>query len=492
MFSAGARPIDRSKAVTNYEEPKTIIYSDDFERFTTSSTQDQVYLDSMFSMMDAGNVTIVEHNGSKAIKYTKVSTDCVGYIGAGACGDSLAKLELSKLYRFSFNLEIDMSAGSSLWIEYPGSHHWTNVWFDSSNVIHTDNKDATFNISFSNGVCSFFANGQTAPTNMKLTFYPSAAGDNFIMDNFVIEEVDSMLNYSNFNNNNVGDAALATSSAIANVWNGGADYTNVAIAQDAITGKKYLNVTDTATGDYRWPLFYFNNLTTMQVGHRYRFDINMPQSNFVEMYIYVPGNWGSYTYITITSAGAVTYAATNNEWQENASFVDGRLIIDVKATEALNQVLIIFKALQNEALNVRIDEFAFYDLDLLDAKKYANELLDKTSVCDATGAVNNITSAIWEELSDDYAALESTAKAAFLSYTADQNSVYAISRALARYSFIAHKYNTLNNFLGIDLGAGSNSFNILPVKSETLIVIIASASMFIFALGFMLLKRKRA
>jgi len=95
--------------------------------------------------------------------------------------------------------------------------------------------------------------------------------------------------------------------------------------------------------------------------------------------------------------------------------------------------------------------------DVEAARTWATNFLSATSVCDSTGAADNITSAIWTAQSDAYTALNAAAKTA-LTGEACLVTVTGIQNALARYKYIVNKYGTAvhANFLGITVAPAAS------------------------------------
>ena len=98
-----------------------------------------------------------------------------------------------------------------------------------------------------------------------------------------------------------------------------------------------------------------------------------------------------------------------------------------------------------------------------DANDWATAFLDATSVCDPTGATNNIDDDLWLDQRYAYTCLSSKAQAfihdpeALSDATQKQN----VMNALARYRYILSKYGTemYENFLGLSLGPSISEAN---------------------------------
>ena len=133
------------------------------------------------------------------------------------------------------------------------------------------------------------------------------------------------------------------------------------------------------------------------------------------------------------------------------------------------------------------------DTDVEAARTWATSFLSATSVCDSTGAADNITSAIWTAQSDAYTALSATAKTA-LTVNADYGEAGSqIGQAVARYKYIVNKYTASvhANFLSITLSPAA-SINATINADATAIMAIAVISVLglLTLAGVMVMRKK--
>jgi hypothetical protein len=131
--------------------------------------------------------------------------------------------------------------------------------------------------------------------------------------------------------------------------------------------------------------------------------------------------------------------------------------------------------------------------DVEAARTWATNFLSATSVCDSTGAADNITSAIWTAQSDAYTALSATAKTA-LTVNADYGEAGSqIGQAIARYKYIVNKYTATvhANFLNITVTpAGSISATINADATAIIAIAVVSVLGLLTLAGVMVMRKK--
>jgi hypothetical protein len=133
------------------------------------------------------------------------------------------------------------------------------------------------------------------------------------------------------------------------------------------------------------------------------------------------------------------------------------------------------------------------DTDVEAARTWASNFLSATSVCDSTGAADNITSAIWTAQSDAYTALSANAKTA-LTVNADYGEAGSkIGQAIARYKYIVNKYTATvhANFLNVTVTpAGSISSMVSNEATAMISIAIVSVLGLLTLAGVVVLKKK--
>jgi len=131
--------------------------------------------------------------------------------------------------------------------------------------------------------------------------------------------------------------------------------------------------------------------------------------------------------------------------------------------------------------------------DVEAARTWATNFLSATSVCDSTGAADNITSTIWTAQSDAYTALSATAKTA-LTVNADYGEAGSqIGQAIARYKYIVNKYTASvhANFLSITVTpAGSISATINADATAIMAIAVVSVLGLLTLAGVMVMRKK--
>lgn len=131
---------------------------------------------------------------------------------------------------------------------------------------------------------------------------------------------------------------------------------------------------------------------------------------------------------------------------------------------------------------------AYYTED----ETYAYNFLKATSVCDPTGVTNNVTTTIWDAQSAAFTALSAeTFKNNIKTATANASGTI-IQQAVARYDYIASKYNaTLSNFMDRTLSLSSRpSMKQVTNEGDTVLMGIFAGLAFVSVVGFFLLKKK--
>lgn len=134
------------------------------------------------------------------------------------------------------------------------------------------------------------------------------------------------------------------------------------------------------------------------------------------------------------------------------------------------------------------------------ADEYAQGFLDATSVCDATGVSNNITSVIWNGQKTAWTALGSVsgAQELFAGVTGDEKGNY-MEKAVARYEYIIEKYGSvayedfMNRYGGAIIPPKTNSFdNSIAMQGNSYFVIaVIVVTIAAISAGSVLILRRR-
>ena len=131
------------------------------------------------------------------------------------------------------------------------------------------------------------------------------------------------------------------------------------------------------------------------------------------------------------------------------------------------------------------------------ADEYAQEFLNATSVCDATGATNKITTKIWSDLNDGWDLLSAESKAFYdgvAAKTEDEGGNY-IEQCVARYDYIVNKYgsSTYANFMNRTLNPvpGTIGQTYVLTNSGAIIISVIAATIVAIALGTIYLTKRK-
>ena len=125
-----------------------------------------------------------------------------------------------------------------------------------------------------------------------------------------------------------------------------------------------------------------------------------------------------------------------------------------------------------------------------DATSFANDFLDETSVCDASGKTNQITSSIWSSVKTKYTDRlfvedQNTLKGA----TGDEKGT-TIEHAMKRYDIIATKYYSDDNFIGRTLLYANTAIIIFNSNNNSLLLFVTISSTLILV-AFIYLRKKQ-
>lgn len=364
------------KVATAQQEGWVSLYYDDFDRISLDATQDDIYQATIFGMQEANNASIVSHDGrEKVLKFTRQNQDTVGYIGTGKGAAGLDQLVSGKTYKMSMYLDVEISEGSTFCIDYTASNGWWTCVNVTRNGVSAANPDNIHNLTYVNKILSFEFTGQPSIVPAKLVFYPSAANDTVYIDDFSISARALQIDYD-FNAFANGLGAFGDRSDLSHIWNGAASEANIVVAGEE--GSKYLSITNDKTGD-NWQNFYFNQLDPIFAGTKYTMDMTFASFNWIEAYLYVPGNWDGAPMVTISPEGNIVYSDPNQTRYSSCSFVDNVLSFTYLASNDYqsNQVNIILK--NNGPADTKISNIRLYDADyraLEVAKAQAYEALN--------------------------------------------------------------------------------------------------------------------
>lgn len=125
-----------------------------------------------------------------------------------------------------------------------------------------------------------------------------------------------------------------------------------------------------------------------------------------------------------------------------------------------------------------------------DATSFANDFLSETSVCDASGKTNKITSDIWSSVKSKYndrlfTEDQNTLKGA----TGDENGT-VVEHAMKRYDIIATKYYSDDNFIGRTLLYANTAIIIFNSNNNSLLLFVTISSTLILV-AFIYLRKKQ-
>jgi hypothetical protein len=184
-------------------------------------------------------------------------------------------------------------------------------------------------------------------------------------------------------------------------------------------------------------------------------------------------------YASATSAVAIDNACTD----ANSKSVS-------IAGSGLNGVRLSIKERKANWIVTKVKVSYAVETDQDKAETFATNFLSATSVCDATGATNNITDAIWTAQSDAYALLSDAVKTLLKAATPNAGGT-VLEQFMARYTYIVGKYSN-TNFLGITVAPARVEMTLAKNSTNVALIVVASLLAITFGAYFLIRRKKSA
>jgi hypothetical protein len=184
-------------------------------------------------------------------------------------------------------------------------------------------------------------------------------------------------------------------------------------------------------------------------------------------------------YASATSAVAIDNACTD----ANSKSVS-------IAGSGLNGIRLSIKERKANWIVTKVKVSYAVETDQDKAETFATNFLSATSVCDATGATNNITDAIWTAQSDAYALLSDAVKTLLKAATPNAGGT-VLEQFMARYTYIVGKYSN-TNFLGITVAPARVEMTLAKNSTNMALIVVASLLAITFGAYFFIRRKKSA
>ena len=326
-----------------------------------SVREDEVYPGYTMKMLD---LTIVGDDGGG---YAKM-------LGIGSDG-GLKDLVEGRSYEVYMLLDLtQVTPSSTLYVEMSVQDQWTGVSIQNGDLTvldraHVHNASYQYNLLSFTFISRAQAHGEVGVRPyFHLTMAAAENSDVVSIGGIAIRE--AALYSENFSTYSVGQTAPAGNvSNIPNVYN--ANMTSVRIDEDEYG--KYLHIThdNSAGGDPVWSNFYFNQLWNLTSGHTYRLQISFRSfENLQEMYVKYHDTGDACN--TFLPNGSIAGWSSPSAYLTNAYWDGDLLSQDILFTSEKDatwwqQVAIQFKIPAGQALDVKISDFALYDVTELGA-----------------------------------------------------------------------------------------------------------------------------
>lgn len=367
IFTNNKVSIKAQENETTLKEEK--VYQENFEDYNLSTTGEQIFNAKQFMWFESSHVDskVVDYKDSKALEYMIIGSDTAKYSKLGGLGTSAAnnleKLIDGETYTLSMDITIETSASNAtLFIEYQ-TFTWTGVKIvngTNMEVLSTSNTSKA-NYVNSHLTFSFMAgkiNGQNSYVTM--TGKDFEVTDKIYVDNISISKPVLAYDYDmDFESLDIGTSApMNNLSNIANVYNASLD----SLIINGDESNHYLEASKTGTGTDAWEKFYFNGLTKLVSGNRYRLSLDVLEAKCKEFYICY--NESGQPCVTYNQNGYVS--KDNSEYIIGGSFDGTHLTFDFipnvsKDANWWQQVAVVIK--HSEDMIIKFDNVNLYNLD---------------------------------------------------------------------------------------------------------------------------------
>ncbi len=367
IFTNNKVSIKAQENETTLKEEK--VYQENFEDYNLSTTGEQIFNAKQFMWFESSHVDskIVDYKDSKALEYMIIGSDTAKYSKLGGLGTSatnnLEKLIDGETYTLSMDITIETSASNAtLFIEYQ-TFTWTGVKIVNGTNMEVLSTSNTSNASYVNGHLTFsFVAGKINGQNSYVTMTGKdfEVTDKVYVDNISISKPVLAYDYDmDFESLDIGTSApMNNLSNIANVYNASLDSLTI----NGDESNHYLEASKIGTGTDAWEKFYFNGLTKLVSGNRYRLSLDVLEAKCKEFYICY--NESGQPCVTYNQNGYVS--KDNSEYIIGGSFDGNHLTFDFipnvsKDANWWQQVAVVIK--HSEDMIIKFDNVNLYNLD---------------------------------------------------------------------------------------------------------------------------------
>lgn len=367
IFTNNKVSIKAQEKETTLKEEK--IYQENFENYNLSTTGEQIFNAKKFMWFESSHVDskVVDYNDSKALEYMIIGSDTAKYSKLGGLGTSAAnnleKLIDGETYTLSMDITIETSASNAtLFIEYQ-TFTWTGVKIVNGTNMEVLSTSNTSNASYVNSHLAFtFVAGKINGQNSYVTMTGKDfdVTDKVYVDNISISKPVLAYDYDmDFESLDIGTSApMNNLSNIANVYNASLDSLTI----NGDESNHYLEASKIGTGTDAWEKFYFNGLTKLVSGNRYRLSLDVLEAKCKEFYICY--NESGQPCVTYNQSGYV--GKDNSEYIIGGSFDGTHLTFDFipnvsKDANWWQQVAVVIK--HSEDMIIKFDNVNLYNLD---------------------------------------------------------------------------------------------------------------------------------
>lgn len=374
FIALGLLSIPNNKTNTIAEEKQTTlkpvdIYQENFDEYELNASGLDIYNEHQFMWFEDSHVDskVINYNDSKALEYMVISSDSNGYTKFGGLGTSatnnLEKLVDGETYTLSMDITIETtSENSALFIEYQ-TFTWTGVKIVGGTKMEILSTENTSNANYTQTKLSFtFVAGKINNSNSYITFTGKdfEITDKVYVDNILISQPVLAYDYEmNFENLSIGTSApMNNLSSIPNVYN--AEINSLIISGDE--NNHYLHASSTGTSNEQWKKFYFNNLTKLISGNKYRISMDVLEANCLEFYLCY--NESGQPCATYNPSGYV--GKDESEYIIGGAFDGEHLTFDFipninKDATWWQQLAVVVKF--TDEMSIKLDNITLYNLD---------------------------------------------------------------------------------------------------------------------------------
>lgn len=315
---------------------ENLLYYEDFENLDLSDS-----INNATGLVWAGenaDYELVDHNGSKAVKYTVIPIEGNPFTRIGGLGDAnfgnLAKLVPGNAYKISMYFEmndkfefiyVDYDAGD-LYGSFRIYPDGTIAGNDQKNIMDIRYDNATKRLSFT-VVAEKFNKAEDINSFIKFVGFNAREGAVLYLDEVKIWKSEYVY-FHNFSNYSLGSFSFQVDDDRSFIWR------DASVAEIiSVNGDKKLKFTNISKGEEGVSFGYFNRWQFTTPGRDYRVEFEYEALNMTKLWIFYDGSWaaGNYGGLLIDLVNK-TYTHEGNEFFKEVVIKDG--CISLSFTEA--------------------------------------------------------------------------------------------------------------------------------------------------------------